>query len=100
MLRTKSHLVGSAFVAFAFAVAMTGTTLPTPLYPLYNRAFGLAPVLTPVIFATYALGVVATPLFLGYLSGSASWRWPPEWSRRVFCSVESSPPASSASSTR
>jgi MFS family permease len=56
------------FVAFAFAVTMMGTTLPTPLYPLYNRAFDLAPVLTPVIFATYALGVVATLLFLGYLS--------------------------------
>jgi len=68
MLRARSHLVGSAFVAFGFVVAMMGTTLPTPLYPLYNRAFDLPPVLTPVIFATYALGVVATLLFFGYLS--------------------------------
>jgi MFS family permease len=68
MRHVKSHLAGSAFVAFGFAVAMMGTTLPTPLYPLYNRAFDLAPVLTPVIFATYALGVVATLLFFGYLS--------------------------------
>ena len=68
MLRARGHLAGSAFVAYAFAVTMMGTTLPTPLYPLYNRAFDLAPVLTPVIFATYALGVVATLLFLGYLS--------------------------------
>jgi MFS family permease len=68
MPRARSHLAGSVFVAFAFAVTMMGTTLPTPLYPLYNRAFGLAPALTPVIFATYALGVVATLLFLGYLS--------------------------------
>ena len=66
--RARSHLTGSVLVAFAFAVAMMGTTLPTPLYPLYDRAFGLAPVLTPVIFATYALGVVATLLFFGYLS--------------------------------
>ena len=58
MRHVKSHLAGSAFVAFGFAVAMMGTTLPTPLYPLYDRAFGLAPFLTPVIFATYALGVV------------------------------------------
>jgi MFS family permease len=64
----RNHLVGSAFVVFGFVVAMMGTTLPTPLYPLYNQAFGLAPVLTPVIFATYALGVVATLLFFGYLS--------------------------------
>ena len=68
MFHARSHLAGSAFVAFGFAVAMMGTTLPTPLYPLYNRAFDLAPVLTPVIFATYALGVVATLLFFGYLS--------------------------------
>ena len=68
MVRIRSHLAGTVFVAFGFAVAMMGTTLPTPLYPLYNRAFGLAPVLTPVIFATYALGVVATLLFFGYLS--------------------------------
>ena len=68
MVRIRSHLAGTVFVAFGFAVAMMGTTLPTPLYPLYNRAFDLAPVLTPVIFATYALGVVATLLFFGYLS--------------------------------
>ena len=36
MVRTKRYLAGSAFVAFGFAVAMMGTTLPTPLYPLYN----------------------------------------------------------------
>src|SRR4051812_46965175 len=64
----QGQLAGSALVAFGFAVAMMGTTLPTPLYPLYNRAFDLPPVLTPVIFATYALGVVATLLFFGYLS--------------------------------
>lgn len=61
-------------VAFGFAVAMMGTTLPTPLYPIYDHAFGLAPVLTPVIFATYALGVVATLLFFGYLSDDVGRR--------------------------
>jgi MFS family permease len=68
MVGARSHLADSVLVAFAFAVAMMGTTLPTPLYPLYNRAFDLAPVLTPIIFATYAFGVVATLLFFGYLS--------------------------------
>ncbi len=68
MQRVKGHLGGSVLVAFGFAVAMMGTTLPTPLYPLYDRAFGLAPVLTPVIFGTYAFGVVATLLLFGYLS--------------------------------
>jgi MFS family permease len=72
--RVKGHLAGSSLVAFGFAVAMLGTTLPTPLYPLYNHAFGLAPVLTPIIFATYAFGVVATLLFFGYLSDEVGRR--------------------------
>jgi MFS family permease len=70
----KGLLAGSILVAFGFVVAMMGTTLPTPLYPLYNHAFGLAPVLTPVIFATYAFGVVATLLFFGYLSDEVGRR--------------------------
>src|SRR6478736_9327551 len=74
MAGVRSHVAGSALVAFGFAVAMMGTTLPTPLYPLYNQAFGLAPVLTPVIFATYAFGVVATLLFFGYLSDEVGRR--------------------------
>jgi MFS family permease len=74
LLRVKGHLAGSVLVAFGFAVAMMGTTLPTPLYPLYNHAFGLAPVLTPIIFATYAFGVVATLLFFGYLSDEVGRR--------------------------
>ena len=74
MEHDKGHLAGSVLVAFGFAIAMMGTTLPTPLYPLYNHAFGLAPVLTPVIFATYAFGVVATLLFFGYLSDEVGRR--------------------------
>jgi MFS family permease len=70
----KSQGAGSVLVAFAFAVAMMGTTLPTPLYPLYDHAFNLAAVLTPVIFATYAFGVVATLLFFGYLSDEVGRR--------------------------
>ena len=55
-------------VAFSFAVAMFGTTLPTPLYPLYEKAFAIPPVLTPVIFATYAAGVICALSCFGYLS--------------------------------
>lgn len=52
-------------VAVAFAVAMIGTTLPTPLYPLYQQAFGFGELLTTVVFATYAIGVVAALLLVG-----------------------------------
>ena len=66
---------GSAVVvAAALGLAMMGTTLPTPLYPAYATTFALAPVLTPVIFATYASGVIAALLYLGYLSDEVGRR--------------------------
>jgi MFS family permease len=47
---------------------MVGTTLPTPLYPIYEERFAIAPVWIPVIFAVYAVAVVAGLLFFGRLS--------------------------------
>lgn len=55
-------------VAAAFVVTMMGTTLPTPLYPMYEERFVIAAVWIPVIFAVYALAVVAGLLFFGRLS--------------------------------
>ena len=40
--------------AYAFAVVMLGTTLPTPLYPIYERLWGFSPLVITVIFAVYA----------------------------------------------
>jgi MFS family permease len=59
-----------AFVAvtYAFAVTMLGTTLPTPLYPIYRGEFGFSELMVTVIFATYALGVIAALLLLGGIS--------------------------------
>jgi MFS family permease len=60
--------IGFPLVAFAFVVNMLGTTLPTPLYPLYAQTYGFSPLSITVIFATYAFGVVAGLLLLGHLS--------------------------------
>ncbi|MFC6136653.1 MFS transporter [Streptomyces spororaveus] len=60
--------IGAAVVAFAFWITMAGTTAPTPLYPLYGKAFGFSPITVTVIFAVYALGVVAGLLAFGRLS--------------------------------
>ncbi|TVT15431.1 MFS transporter, partial [Amycolatopsis rhizosphaerae] len=54
-----------ALISFAFTTAMIGTTLPTPLYPLYQRAFGFGELTTTVVFAVYALGVMAALLLAG-----------------------------------
>ena len=47
---------------------MLGTTLPTPLYPIYQREFGFQSFLVTAIFATYAFGVIAGLLLFGHLS--------------------------------
>jgi MFS family permease len=59
---------GFVAAAFALAVAMLGTTLPTPLYGLYRQRFGLSELMITVIFATYAAGVIAALLLFGRLS--------------------------------
>jgi predicted MFS family arabinose efflux permease len=59
---------GFALAAFAFAVAMLGTTLPTPLYPLYQQRFGFSELTITVIFATYAAGVITALLLTGPVS--------------------------------
>lgn len=55
-------------VGYAFAVTMLGTTLPTPLYPLYQRNIGFSGFMVTVIFAVYAVGVIGALLCFGQLS--------------------------------
>lgn len=61
-------------VAFGFWITMAGTTAPTPLYPLYERAFGFSEFTVTVVFAVYALGVVAGLLVFGRLSDQVGRR--------------------------
>src|SRR5436305_10857542 len=59
LARPRARLAGAAAaagVAYAFAVIMLGTTLPTPLYPIYVGRFGFSGLTVTVIFAIYALG--------------------------------------------
>ncbi len=53
------------FVTFAFLVVMLGTTLPTPLYPLYQARLGFSELMITVIFAVYAAGVIAALIVAG-----------------------------------
>ena len=55
-------------VAYAFLVTMIGTTMPTPLYPIYEERFGFAALTVTVVYAVYGLGVLATLLLVGPLS--------------------------------
>jgi MFS family permease len=59
---------GFVFVAYAFLVTMIGTTLPTPLYPLFEQRYSFGELMVTVIFAVYAFGVIAGLLVFGNLS--------------------------------
>ncbi len=65
-----------AFVVltYAFAVVMLGTTMPTPVYSLYQDEFGFSVLVITVIFAAYALGVLVALLAFGRWSDSLGRR--------------------------
>ncbi|QFZ24571.1 MFS transporter [Saccharothrix syringae] len=44
---------------------MLGATLPTPLYPLYQEAFAFGELVTTLVFAVYAAGVIAALVLAG-----------------------------------
>jgi MFS family permease len=66
--RVVSRNFGFVLIAYAFLVTMIGTTLPTPLYPLYEQRYTFGELMVTVIFAVYALGVIAGLLVFGNLS--------------------------------
>jgi MFS family permease len=65
---TLGRRAALASAGFALAIAMLGTTLPTPLYALYRERFGFSELMVTVIFAIYAAGVIASLLLFGRLS--------------------------------
>ncbi|PTJ79524.1 MFS transporter [Staphylococcus kloosii] len=56
-------------------IVMMGTTLPTPLYPLYSNVFQLSPLMITVIYAVYAVGVIGGLLVFGQLSDRIGRRY-------------------------
>lgn len=68
MNRARSNTAGFVAVSYALLVTMIGTTLPTPLYPLYQSRFGFGELVITVIFAVYAVGVICGLILTGRLS--------------------------------
>jgi MFS family permease len=69
-----THRVGFVAVAYAFAVTMLSTTLPTPLYPLYRAQLGFSELTVTIVFATYAVGVLIALLAFGNISDAIGRR--------------------------
>lgn len=60
--------------ALVFAVGMAGTTLPTPLYGLYQEQIGFSELMVTVVFAVYAVAVITVLLVAGNYSDEAGRR--------------------------
>jgi MFS family permease len=58
-------------MALVLSVTMLGTTLPTPLYVIYQARWHLSAAMVTVIFAAYAAAVLATLLLAGRSSDEA-----------------------------
>lgn len=67
---------GAGLIAatYAFAVTMLGTTRPTPLYVDCREQFGFSQLMVTVIFATYAVRVIAALVLLGRFSDEVGRR--------------------------
>ena len=62
------HGAGFWVIAAAFFTVMAFSTLPTPLYALYQQRDGFATFLITVIFAAYGIGVMASLYLAGHIS--------------------------------
>ena len=62
------HSSGFWLAAAAFLTAMAFSTVPTPLYVLYQQRDGFSSFVVTVVFAVYAVGVIASLLLAGHVS--------------------------------
>ena len=63
--RATRRRVAFWLLAFVFAATMLGTTLPTPLYVIYQAQWHFSAAMVTLIFAVYAAAVLATLLLAG-----------------------------------
>src|ERR1700730_8706043 len=64
----RSYGRGFWIVGYVFAVTMAFSTIPAPLYVLYQTRDHFGALLVTVIFAAYAVGVMASLFLAGHIS--------------------------------
>lgn len=62
------HLLAYLVLAGVFTAGMLGTTLPTPLYVLWQEHYRFPAVIITILFAVFTLGMLTALLFLGRIS--------------------------------
>lgn len=68
MMPHASARTGFWIVAAVFAATMAYSTVPTPLYPLYEQSDGFPVSLVTVIYSAYAVGVIVSLYLFGHIS--------------------------------
>jgi len=63
-----AHHTGFWIVAGAFLFSMAFTTVPTPLYPIYEQRDGFGGFVVTLVFAAYAIGVMVALYLAGHVS--------------------------------
>ncbi|OZE29767.1 MFS transporter [Rhodococcus sp. 05-2254-5] len=64
----RRHGIGFWVVAAAFLTAMAFSTVPSPLYPLYQVRDGFSTFMVTIVFAAYAVGVIVSLILAGHVS--------------------------------
>ena len=65
---SRRHGVGFWFVAVTFLTLAAFTTVPSPLYGIYQARDGFSEFMLTVIYAAYAVGVIGALALAGHLS--------------------------------
>jgi MFS family permease len=67
-IRGRHHSIGFWIAAAAFLVNMAFSAVPTPLYVLYQRRDHFSTIMVTVVYAVYAIGVIASLFLAGHIS--------------------------------
>src|SRR3954454_18218762 len=62
------HGLGFWLIATVFLTVLAFSTVPAPLYPLYQRQDGFSAFTVTIVFAVYAVGVITSLVLAGHVS--------------------------------
>ena len=65
---SKDNDVATLSASFALGLVFMSATIPTPLYPIYQKAFGFSSLTLTLVYAVYALGNLAVLIVFGGLA--------------------------------